>query len=308
MRTFSFSKPKSKPGNEHADDESITSSRSKSSIKKLPSKVAKKVKRQFVRLDEMLHHVTHTKHPERPRTLSAPTSPPPPALNVVHAYFPPAAPPLFHSKFHTEPDIRSIDRSSGSCSVISTAASTSEAHPAVPPSSADFGLSLSPIMDDEQSRTASVTGEEAPLSSEPMFTSPPTVYVEPEAPDPFLVDEEGDALSDEDHDKQDSSVPMSQDTSPAHNVPLDLPPTPSPQPTAQQPLPPVSPLPNINKDVPPPPSSDSDLDEEEVPDIYVPQLIVPTMFLPIPNVRRSLSSDYLTWYLRRNSLNNVQHM
>lgn len=33
------------------------------------------------------------------------------------------------------------------------------------------------------------------------------------------------------------------------------------------------------------PGPDSDEDEEEMPDLYIPALIAPTMFLPIPNVR-----------------------
>ncbi|KAF8202268.1 hypothetical protein BJ912DRAFT_1019185 [Pholiota molesta] len=86
----------------------------------------------------------------------------------------------------------------------------------------------------------------------PMFTSPPTVYVEAEAPDPFLIDDEGDALSVGD-EKQDSS---------AANVPLDLP-------ESDKPQPPASPRPNVNKD---------SEEEEEVPDIYVPALVAPTMF------------------------------
>jgi hypothetical protein len=147
--------------------------------------------------------------------------------------------------------------------------------------------------------------EEESSNSEPMFTSPPTVYIEAETPDPFLIDEEGDALSEGEEGQQDSSAAVSQYTvSPAHNVPLDLP-SPSPEPdTAQRQVPPTSPLPNVNKDVPPPPSSESELEDEEVPDIYVPTLVVPTMFLPIPNVRHFFSSNYLTWYLQRNSMYN----
>ncbi|KJA28064.1 hypothetical protein HYPSUDRAFT_62454 [Hypholoma sublateritium FD-334 SS-4] len=115
-----------------------------------------------------------------------------------------------------------------------------------------------------------------------MFTSPPTVYVEPEAPDPFLIDEEGDEDS-EGEEPQDSSAAVSQYTvSPAHNVPLDLSHSPSPDRSSRQ-QPPASPRPNIYKDVPPPPSEESELDDEEVPDLYVPSLVVPTMFLPIPN-------------------------
>jgi trafficking protein particle complex subunit 12 len=44
-------------------------------------------------------------------------------------------------------------------------------------------------------------------------------------------------------------------------------------------------FPNLNKDVPPPPSQDSDQEEEDTPDLYLPSLVNPSMFLPIPNVR-----------------------
>lgn len=148
--------------------------------------------------------------------------------------------------------------------------------------------------------------EEETLSSEPMFTSPPTVYVEPEAPDPFLIDEEGDEDS-EGEEPQDSSAAVSQYTiSPAHNVPLDLSHSPSPDPTSRQ-QPPASPRPNIYKDVPPPPSEESELDDEEVPDLYVPSLVVPTMFLPIPNVRRLFSIHLLTRRLYLNSSYNTRN-
>lgn len=124
------------------------------------------------------------------------------------------------------------------------------------------------------------------LRSEPMFTSPPTVYVEPEAPDPFLMDDEGDEASDGE-EQTGSSATISQYTvSPAHNVDLSQPSSPGPQ----QPL--ASPRLNINKDVPPPPSDDSD-EEEEVPDVYVPSLVMPTMFLPIPNVRHLFSTNLM---------------
>ena len=36
------------------------------------------------------------------------------------------------------------------------------------------------------------------------------------------------------------------------------------------------------------PGPDSDEDDEEMPDLYIPALIAPTMFLPIPNVRLSI--------------------
>ena len=46
------------------------------------------------------------------------------------------------------------------------------------------------------------------------------------------------------------------------------------------------------------PGPDSDEDEEEMPDLYIPALIAPTMFLPIPNVRLSnFPKPVLTWWL-----------
>lgn len=36
---------------------------------------------------------------------------------------------------------------------------------------------------------------------------------------------------------------------------------------------------------------DSDDDDEEMPDLYIPALIAPTLFLPIPNVRPSCFSN-----------------
>lgn len=48
------------------------------------------------------------------------------------------------------------------------------------------------------------------------------------------------------------------------------------------------------------PGPDSDDDEEEMPDLYIPALIAPTMFLPIPNVRLPyLSKPVLTWWLSK---------
>ncbi|KAJ7281467.1 hypothetical protein C8J57DRAFT_1297707 [Mycena rebaudengoi] len=110
--------------------------------------------------------------------------------------------------------------------------------------------------------STSVYGEtDAALGSEPMFTSPPTVYVEPEVPDPFLIDSD-----DEDSGEENAPTP----TESRQEISLaPVPPSPSLQ------------SPNRNKAVPPPPTSDSD--EEEAPELYLPGLCIPTMFLPIPN-------------------------
>ncbi|KAJ6581568.1 hypothetical protein B0H19DRAFT_930624 [Mycena capillaripes] len=113
---------------------------------------------------------------------------------------------------------------------------------------------------------------DAALDSEPMFTSPSTVYIEPEVPNPFLIDDEDDS----DEDTGVTPTESQHTIAAVDEVPL-VPPTP----TSPNPL--ASPLqsPNRNKDVPPPPQSDSD--EEEAPELYLPALCVPTMFLPIPN-------------------------
>ncbi|PPQ91887.1 hypothetical protein CVT25_000762 [Psilocybe cyanescens] len=289
MPKFTLLKSKPKTG-----DESISSppsSPTSTKLQKFPGKVVKKVKRQLWRIDEMLHHVTHTKHePEgrhevvqigRKRTTSSSTAPTP--TKFIRAFLPSSPSSFRSSRTWNSKYVREVDIDQLSCS-------SSEHLPAFTLHPTD----LEPPMAEEhrEQHPLSVPSpqehpdEEAPSNSEPMFTSPPTVYIEPETPDPFLIDEEGDALSGDDEEAlRGSSAAVSQATvSPAHNVPLDLPPSPSPEPDhAQRQRPPTSPLPNINKDVPPPPSSDSEEEDEEVPDIYVPTLIVPTMFLPIPN-------------------------
>ncbi|KAK7061051.1 hypothetical protein VNI00_000786 [Paramarasmius palmivorus] len=63
---------------------------------------------------------------------------------------------------------------------------------------------------------------------------------------------------------------------PIEDTTLDVPPVSST---------PVTPTtPNVNKDVPPPPAEETIAEEEEeVPELYLPGLVIPTMFLPIPN-------------------------
>ena len=48
-------------------------------------------------------------------------------------------------------------------------------------------------------------------------------------------------------------------------------------------------------------SDDDEEDEEDVPELYLPGLTLPTMFLPIPNVRYPLFSS-LTWWLSKSTL------
>jgi hypothetical protein len=270
-------------------------------MKKLPGKLTKGLKRQLWKLDEIFHHVTHTTHQHR-----AP-SPSPTTIDIVRTIVP-SSPSSSRSsntwdiKYVREVDLQSFERAS-----LSSVALSINPLPPLPPSTADFGLSTSTMSDEHhqgyslpEPPVEEIRDEEVPSKSESMFTNPPTVFVEAETPDPFLIDEEGDALSED----EDSSAAASQLTvSPAHDVPLDLPPPSSPEPDNNtQRQAPTSPLPNLNKDVPPPPSSES---EEEIPDVYVPTLIMPTMFLPIPNVRLPLFTNTLTWWLCRNSMYNT---
>jgi hypothetical protein len=142
--------------------------------------------------------------------------------------------------------------------------------------------------------------EESPLD----LTSPPPpshLNLQYDTPDPgaFLIDDPDDPVSDDDqhttpvlsshHHPSELSI-ASAEISLAQSLSQD-----------QSQLSPVvsSPLSsaNIHKDVPaPPPPASSD--EEEVPELYLPGLIIPTMFLPIPNVRRSFSF-HLTWWLSK---------
>jgi hypothetical protein len=119
--------------------------------------------------------------------------------------------------------------------------------------------------------------------------SPPEYGEQEQGPDPFLVDDPENPLSD-----------------------------PEPEPTAQTPIPPSPPadepvalffpaIPELSLPLPapppvedkpvpaPPPVSDTE-SESEAPAVYLPQLVLPTMFLPIPNVR---ISSPLTWWLTR---------
>lgn len=116
--------------------------------------------------------------------------------------------------------------------------------------------------------------------------------LEPEVPDPFIVEGSEGALSEGEDASSDGASPEGESVSPADEE-IAL---------AQSPLltpsevPPSMPSPNVNKDVPPPPASDA---ESEAPELYLPGLTMPTMFLPIPNVRLSLSYTLTWWFHRR---------
>ncbi|KAG6831100.1 hypothetical protein H0H92_012777 [Tricholoma furcatifolium] len=128
-----------------------------------------------------------------------------------------------------------------------------------------------PTPNDSEEQVAS--GDSAFTEEEPTSSSAPAVYVEPDVPDPFLIDD--DASSEEE-----DATPSSQTPTPS-DIPLTLPPSPllSEAPAAR---PAELPSPSTEKAVPPPPT-DSETDEDEAPDLYLPGLLLPTMFLPIPN-------------------------
>ncbi|KAF5350206.1 hypothetical protein D9758_007846 [Tetrapyrgos nigripes] len=106
-------------------------------------------------------------------------------------------------------------------------------------------------------RIAEAAEEDASDDGRPMLS----VYVEPEVPQPFLIDDEPDG----------SASPSSARPISPTNMNLASPLLASPS----------LPSPNLNKDVPPPPSESDG--EEEAHDVYLPELVIPTMFLPIPN-------------------------
>ncbi|KAG2075675.1 hypothetical protein BDR04DRAFT_1005179 [Suillus decipiens] len=102
--------------------------------------------------------------------------------------------------------------------------------------------------------------------------------LEAEVPDPFIVEGSEDALSEGGHASSDMEAvsPDSESVPPAdEEIALAQSALASPSE-----VPPSIPLPNVNKDVPPPPPSDA---ESEAPELYLPGLTMPTMFLPIPN-------------------------
>jgi hypothetical protein len=259
--------------------------------------VAKSVKRGMWKLDEFYHHVTHTKHHHstdeentaRRRTLSVPTRPRPASAQPT---LPRHKSTWSASKHGKEDSSSSSSGSQTSLSILITP----------PPHQRTLSVEIAVQTDDIIEEDMSIHRKDMSLPEPPaakgepeQATMPmsPHVYIDQPVPDPFLVDEEGDAMSEEEKDTSPSSV----GASPAHDVPLDLP--------EQSSI--ASPVPNINKEVPPPPvpvgdQDDEDEDEDAAPDLYVPALILPTMFLPIPNVRKALPFYFLTWWLCRHVL------
>lgn len=124
---------------------------------------------------------------------------------------------------------------------------------------------------------------------------------ESEASDPFFEDVS------EDGDSHTSEVPPNESTEPAGGLSVDetaqsfaaaeeVALAQSPPPTGHIPVPYTAF--DLNKDVPPPPppAEDDEEDEEDTPELYLPGLVLPAMFLPIPNVGSSFFYT-LTWWL-----------
>jgi hypothetical protein len=131
---------------------------------------------------------------------------------------------------------------------------------------------------------------------EPYVAPPPPEYGEQgqeEGPDPFLVEDPKEPLSDPETTVEE---PASPPASPPASLPLapELPPA---APALAQPLENVPmQTPITEKPVPASPHGSDTGSEPDVPAVYLPQLVMPTMFLPIPNVR---ISSPLTWWLTR---------
>lgn len=122
--------------------------------------------------------------------------------------------------------------------------------------------------------------------------TPPQV-LEPEVPDPFIIEGSEGVLSEgEDASSDVEGVSPEGESVPPADEEIALA---QPAPFTPSEVPPLILSPNVNKDVPPPPASEA---ESEAPELYLPGLTMPTMFLPIPNVRLSLSYT-LTWWFHR---------
>jgi hypothetical protein len=118
-----------------------------------------------------------------------------------------------------------------------------------------------------------------------------------ETPNPFLVDDPEDPLSDTGSPPPAPVLPLDPgsllpEISPSESVTL------SPAPSSEPPLSaePAPQAPAVDKPVPALPVVSDTESEQEAPAVHLPQLVMPTMFLPIPNVR---INSYLTWWLTR---------
>lgn len=250
-------------------------------MRKFSGKLAKTVKRQLWRLDEALHHVTHTQHNPTPQRRPAvrERAHSLPAAHFIRAVTPTS---LHSSRSRDTWDVKyaqdraSSDRSS--CSFDVDEHHLSHAATANAPVSADIIIpepeSVAPEADVESVR------------DEPVIASPSAL--EAPADDPAIVlkeDEPG-------HESEPSAA--------AHDMSLDLEQSPefvdSQQQEEQLSL----------SDEPPLPSEQSS-HEEDVTDVpYVRTLVVPLTFSPlVPNTRHPFSTNLLTWWLCRTSIHDT---
>ncbi|KAF9466097.1 hypothetical protein BDZ94DRAFT_1295975, partial [Collybia nuda] len=257
---------------------------------KFPAKLGKNLKKIKRRVSRVFHHVGSPKHHALDTTdsvLTTITTAPP--SNIIHIF--PHPSPHHPSSSRRDGSSKSdeADRSDRTSSDESITFSEVSSRSSIT-STSDMSMEESRPMKHltpESSNPPPVfeaQREDQPLSfSGPTFTTLPSVYVELEAPDPFLIDDEDSSSGEGSQELPPAPTSSSQQTiTPSQEVSLATPTSPSaPQPSTPHTIP-LLPS-NINKDVPPPPSSDSDPEEDEAPDLYLPGLVIPTMFLPIPN-------------------------
>ena len=155
-----------------------------------------------------------------------------------------------------------------------------------------------------------------PEPQPPMAVSEPPQHSDDDGertPNPFLVDDPEDPLSDPGSPTPAPVPPLPLDpVTVTTTLPLEVPPPAVPVALTpahtELPLPPdtivdptsasvPAPPPPVDKPVPAlPVSSETESETGDEPAVHLPQLVMPTMFLPIPNVRLS---SHLTWWLTR---------
>lgn len=157
----------------------------------------------------------------------------------------------------------------------------------------------SSTLDEPQFGTSEQPADSTDFASVSPAAEEPT---ESEVPDPFLEDVPEDSPTsevppeepaEERHARGLSVDETAQSLAAAEEVALAQ----SPPPTAPTEVPNTAF--DLNKAVPlppPPAAEEDDEDEEDSPELYLPGLVLPTMFLPIPNVGSS-SFSMLTWWL-----------
>jgi hypothetical protein len=304
-------------------DESTRTTSSPGRARRVSMKLKKGIKEGFKEglkeVKEILHH--HHHHPHHPdghgeehhqrRRKSRLTESPRRG---------PLAPVLDHLEKHNSVPIHLHISHEGSFSISRKGSSSSYSSDIVPDESATLADIHQHIEQQQQQQAQQVQAQveeqeqqssskpEEPLQPEPqpeMEMEVPEPYVTPpspqqsddgeETPDPFLVDDPEDPLSDPGSPSPAPALPLDSgslvpEASPSESVTLS--PAPSQLPLPSEPAPPA-----VDKPVPALPVVSSDTEsEQEAPAAHVPQLVMPTMFLPIPNVR---ISSHLTWWLTR---------